>query len=267
MNKYMDNIDLSPPFQVQTAGLIQKMPYHSTPGTRGQDMMLMFFLTGRGFYRNESCSKVVTGGTVALIPPTDPGILMADPQDPYVHYYCRFNGPYAIYLANKILKRKGDRFFSFADLDEIVELMRRMGIVHRTHPQREMDLKSVLLAKILIMLAQSNENTSPRITASAIEQYLMDHLAEPNDLDRMADHFNVSKATFCRLTRKLCHRTLVDLAEEKKIQWAKILLETKSQNITEIARRVGYADPFYFSRVFKKRTGQSPSSWQAGTDK
>jgi YesN/AraC family two-component response regulator len=46
-----------------------------------------------------------------------------------------------------------------------------------------------------------------------------------------------------------------------KIDWARILLETGTLNVTEVARRVGYADAFYFSRVFKKHAGTSPKNW------
>lgn len=265
MSKNMDNIDLEPPFQVRTAGLIHNLPYHSTPGTREHDTMLMVFLAGRGFYRNASGSRVVTPGTIALIPPRDPGILMAEPKNPYTHYYCRFNGHYALHLAETILKTRGDRFFPVADIEDIADHLRRMGPLFRIHLPRHMDLPAVLLAEILVRLAYPASTSLPQLSTTAIEQYLVDHLAEPNDLDRMAAHFGLSKATLCRLSRKLFDRTLVDLAEEKKIHWAKVLLEIHGLNVSEAARRVGYHDPFYFSRVFKKRMGKSPTSCRPRT--
>jgi len=77
----------------------------------------------------------------------------------------------------------------------------------------------------------------------------------------MANHFHLSKATLCRQTQKLCNRTVLDISESHKINGAKILLDSGSLNITQVARRVGYPDPFYFSRVFKKHTGLSPKHW------
>ena len=41
----------SPPFQVRTAGLVDRWKFHSTPGTRQGDIMLTVFLAGRGIYR------------------------------------------------------------------------------------------------------------------------------------------------------------------------------------------------------------------------
>lgn len=52
---------------------------------------------------------------------------------------------------------------------------------------------------------------------------------------------------------------------EKRINYAKVLLETRlrnnSMNVKEIANLVGFEDPYYFSRVFKKITGKSPTKW------
>ena len=47
-----------------------------------------------------------------------------------------------------------------------------------------------------------------------------------------------------------------------RITNAKSLLETTSYNVTEIAQTVGYDNPLYFSRQFKKYTGVSPKEYK-----
>ena len=44
---------------------------------------------------------------------------------------------------------------------------------------------------------------------------------------------------------------------------AKYLLTETSIQIADIAKNVGYDDPYYFSRIFKKYTGQSPSAYRS----
>lgn len=49
-----------------------------------------------------------------------------------------------------------------------------------------------------------------------------------------------------------------------RITNAQNLLESTSYNICEIANIIGYDDPLYFSRLFKKQTGLSPSDYKKG---
>ena len=49
---------------------------------------------------------------------------------------------------------------------------------------------------------------------------------------------------------------------ERRMANAQMLLETTSYNITEISALVGYDNPLYFSRVFKKQKGISPSEYR-----
>jgi len=45
------------------------------------------------------------------------------------------------------------------------------------------------------------------------------------------------------------------------MDWAKELLNLKLFPIKDVARKLGYADPLYFNRVFKNYSGMSPGSW------
>lgn len=68
---------------------------------------------------------------------------------------------------------------------------------------------------------------------------------------------------FRYLFKKETGKTPLDYLIEKRIESAKNLLETEHNNYTvkEISYRVGFEDPYYFSRVFKKSTGKSPTEW------
>lgn len=85
-----DRITMLPPFAVRTAGLIRDQPFHSTPCSRQGDVMLTVCLGGRGAYRSPVEDAEVIAGMVGLVPWVAPGVLMADPRDPYVQCYCRW---------------------------------------------------------------------------------------------------------------------------------------------------------------------------------
>ncbi len=260
---------VSPPFQVRTCGMINNEPYHSTPGTRDNDVMLTVFLSGRGSYTNKAGRIAITGGMVGLVEPIDAGILVSDVVEPYTHYYCRFNGGYAKFLAREIVKREGKRFFPIEYILQLADILRQMGSIARDRLPDKMSQPEILLARALVLISGADQQEgSSELTLFAIEHYLQTHITEPTYLDEIADYFNVSKSTLCRRVRQLTGKTVCQLSEEMKIEWAKILLGTKnsSENIAEIARRVGYKDALYFSKVFKKHIGVSPKNWRRGKD-
>jgi AraC-like DNA-binding protein len=258
----------SPPFQLRTAGHISEQPHHSTPGTKQGDVMLTAFLSGRGFYVLDRVRSVVEPGTVGLVGEPNPGILMADPTAPYDHYYCRFSGDYARQLAAGIQDREAARFFPSDSYEEVADLIRRMGRTHRPLLRDDMAAQELLLAEALVLLSGSDTaGSTPRLTTNSLTQYLVEHVSERFELARVAGHFAMSRASLCRAARRVTGRTVLDIAEEVKVDWAKTLLASGALNVGEAARRVGYSDPFYFSRVFKKRTGLAPRDWVRGETK
>lgn len=58
-------------------------------------------------------------------------------------------------------------------------------------------------------------------------------------------------------------QTPLEYLTELRIEHAKKLLSNKTKiNINQVSLLVGYSDPLYFSRVFKKSTGQCPTAWK-----
>ena len=65
-----------------------------------------------------------------------------------------------------------------------------------------------------------------------------------------------------QLFSKHLHISIFKLLENIRIEEAKHILQTRSLSVTEIAREVGYSDETYFAKVFKKRTGYTPSEYR-----
>ncbi len=257
-----------PPFQVRTAGMIKNAPYHSTPGSKQGDIMLTLFIAGHGCYRNEDFECEVRTGMAGLTFPEKPGILTADPEDPYQHYFCRFNGAYAFALARYIVEQRSGNFFHVSAVDELVQIFRRIVPRSSRDLPRVMGMKEVYLAQLLLTLADFHQpqGSSPSLSPLSLEEYLETHIADPTDLDMIARHFQVSRSTLCRSARQFFNTTVQKLHERKKMEWAKQLLLLKDLSLREISLRLGYNDPLYFSRRFKRHHGCSPRTWRRNHD-
>lgn len=273
------------PVRVRALGEVAGQPFHSTAGTYYDDAMLTVVVSGRGWFQRRGERVGVGAGDVGLVWP-DPrprderhephsplqnGLLLADPSRPYRHLYCRFGGGVALDLAKRIAAqrgRPGGGFFACPEAPELTRGLRRMmgfGHVHIHQPltdEQSLTPADGFLLHLLALLAASPPRPTERLGAASLREYLVDHLAEPFDLQAMASAFGLSKSHLCRVGRSSLGRTIGQEAVAIKMAWARDLLREPGLRIREVAARVGYLDPLYFSRVFAEHTGLSPRSWR-----
>ncbi|MEM6551001.1 MAG: AraC family transcriptional regulator [Planctomycetota bacterium] len=264
------------PYRIRTAGHIYQQPLHSTRGTHHHDAMLTLVVAGRGVYHPSTTSAItVKAGMVGLVlpathhGPADPGILLADPDDPYEHFYCRFAGDLALHTAARLADRHPEPFFTRHDAaDALAPLFARLVKLQLKQPgltqnaDDELDTLTpaeAVLAQLLAILEHNPTDDPPPLTAEALRGYLQDRTADRFDLEHAAAHFDVSASHLCRKAKALLGRTLQQEAQALKLDWAKVLLTESAMPIAEVARRVGYTDPLYFSRVFSRAFHQSPT--------
>lgn len=89
-----------------------------------------------------------------------------------------------------------------------------------------------------------------------IEQHLFANLS----VQKLAELSGLSISTFKRNFQAIYHQAPIQYINNKKLDKAKKLLEISDLSIGEIAYQLGFNDPAYFSRLFKKKFQVSPSS-------
>lgn len=99
------------------------------------------------------------------------------------------------------------------------------------------------------------------LSIQKITDYLIEHINEMTNLDEMSEALNISKSHLSRVVKQLTGFTVQTLHEKIKIEWAKNMLSKSDLRMNEIALRLGFQNQNYFSNVFKKCTGLSPSAW------
>lgn len=79
-----------------------------------------------------------------------------------------------------------------------------------------------------------------------------------------ASRMNITERHLNRIIKICLNKTPSGLIQEKIVLEAKRLLAHSKYSVTEVAERLGYIDNSYFSRLFKKRAGQSPREFMTG---
>ena len=171
----------------------------------------------------------------------------------------------AIYLKNKYsLKKHGDSFRQLNDI-RLISIRRQLMCGLQS---------SIILCGILSTLSQntieevSSESyisSTPKVPDNLKKaiRYIRDHYTEPISLDDLASHCNVSKRQLIRYFKAAFNKTPITYVTEYKISRAKELLYTQRQlTIGEISDELGFDNQHYFTRVFSKLTGETPSQYR-----
>ncbi|WP_245247338.1 MULTISPECIES: response regulator transcription factor [unclassified Paenibacillus] len=93
-------------------------------------------------------------------------------------------------------------------------------------------------------------------------EYIRMHYREDISLEQAADHAGLNPYYLSKLFKLQTGKTFIDHIIRLRMDKAKELLMDEQYSLKEICYQVGYNDPNYFSRAFKKATGVAPSQYR-----
>ncbi len=92
-----------------------------------------------------------------------------------------------------------------------------------------------------------------------VKKYVREHLVDNITVSDIAGALHFNPQYLMRTFKKKTDMSIVEYITSTRLELAKKILEETNLSIQEIAHMVGYSDYAYFTRVFKKETGYSPS--------
>ncbi|GAB5617167.1 AraC family transcriptional regulator [Faecalimonas canis] len=136
-----------------------------------------------------------------------------------------------------------------------------------TRPHYE-EYLSLLLRELFLLISRqapmgiSSQNRMLQKEMEEATQYFNEHFAEEISIEQYAMDKHLSISWFIRSFKRYNSVTPMQYILNLRITNAKTLLRTTTYSVSEVASIVGYNNPLYFSRLFKKQTGLRPSEFR-----
>ncbi len=272
-NSLVDFMDKSRPLIVGSCGTYHlftcpRLPTHRPKGRL--DFQLLYVASGRThfyFDKNEK-DTVVTAGHMVLYRPKEPQRYIYYGEEQAEVYWVHFTGA----SVKKILRSHGItdemRILSTGTSLEYAALFKQM-ILELKHCQADYEeLLTLLLQQLFIAIHRhmaSEQKPGDNYLNAEMEtavQYFNENYNKDISVEAYAASRGMSVSWFIRNFKQHTGTTPMQYIVSTRMTNAQILLETTGCNVTEIGRIVGYDNPLYFSRIFRKQKGVSPSGYR-----
>ncbi|MCR4999235.1 MAG: response regulator [Lachnospiraceae bacterium] len=117
------------------------------------------------------------------------------------------------------------------------------------------------IRKICDEIQTTKEETSDSVVSRSLT-YIKEHFSEEITLDDVARQVDISPYYFSKLFKQEVGENFIEYLTQTRIAKAKEYLVNPKYSIKEICGLCGYSDPNYFSRIFRKYEGISPSEYR-----
>ncbi len=95
-----------------------------------------------------------------------------------------------------------------------------------------------------------------------IMEYMQEHYAEKITLEDLADQIHLCKSESCRLFKRYMNESMFEYLLDYRIERSLELLRQSGLDVTGVAGQVGFGDPGYYARIFKRKMGCTPLEYR-----
>lgn len=275
-NAYLNNTkidikDKSQPLIVTSVGTyrLYTRPKLPTWRPRGRlDFQLLYIASGKAHFHIDGKEEIVTAGNMVLYRPKEPQKYEYYGKDQTEVYWVHFTGGNVTNILRKYGLTPDKKILHCGTSLEYQNIFRNMIFELQMCKDNFAEMLEIYLRQLFIMLQRSSLSQLKTENLHVIEEidkatlYFNEHYSENISIDEYAQNNNVSVSWFIRNFKYCTGLTPMQYILSKRLYNAEILLQNPSYNITEISQIIGYDNPLYFSRIFKKAKGLSPSEYR-----
>lgn len=259
------------PLRILSAGTykLYSVPRLPTLRPRGRvDWQIIYIAAGKGHFILDGKEVIVPAGSMVLFQPKQVQDYFYLGKDKTQVWFVHFTGR----EVRNILRHyeiPTDGYILHTGISrEYEDLFRRMRdeLVRCSWGYEEM--LTYLFRELLMTMHRRMTENAPRVSGFIQDEidraraFFDEHYNEEISIEQYAVSRNMSTSWFNRSFRSAVGTSPMQYILDVRIRNAQTLLETTDYSVTSIAALVGYENPMYFSRLFRKAKGLSPSKYR-----
>lgn len=205
------------------------------------------------------------------------GAILYRPQVPQNYYYVLSEKPDIYWLHFTGSKVEGfletlglpsEKPMQLLAKEELPELFEKIVVELRLDRDYKMEMTEAIFRQLLTMIARNYQTFGQErrvyhsIFDEVINQFHQEYQKDIN-IAQLADSYHISCCWFIREFKNYTGHSPKQYITNLRLQNAKELLRNHSLSISDIGGLVGYENQLYFSRIFHRYTGMSPSEYRA----
>lgn len=260
-----DNIDIKEDIAINNTGYY-KFDTTDTSVSRldGRfDYHLKYVKEGKGYFIINGEEHIVPAGNIILYRPHEPQIYRYYGRDNIKSYWIHFGGT-KVESMLKSLKLDDLHIMPYANSSLFISTVNYIfDELQLKKPFYQLSCTSKLTELLVNIHRHKNLCTAP-FSNAAVEEilaYISKNYHLPTTNDEYAAMCNMCTSYFVKLFKMVTGTTPQHYKMLQRIQMSEQLLTSENYSISEAANLVGYSDALYFSRIFKKINGVSPSQF------
>lgn len=254
---------VNPMLSVLEAGWEIKRPKSHYGPTKREHYILHFIKKGKGIYKVDNQTYEVSEGDCFLVPPRLLSYYEADENDPYTYWWIGFNGIDAEKILEKIGFLNSKYVIKVKKYQKIISMIEKLIDDTNKNETNEYVFIATLYLIISEMLVEQEyiENNIKDYVEEAIE-YINLNYDKDIGVDDIARKIGIERTYFYRLFYKKMKESPQEYLIKTRIENAKVLLCNSSYSNNDIAKKIGYSNYASFIKIFKEKTGMTPSNYR-----
>lgn len=270
-NKVLDFKDKSKPLFVCSCGTYHlytrnRLPTHRPRGRL--DYQIIYIASGKGYFYFDGVEQIISAGNMVIFRPKEEQRYYYYGVDRTEVYWLHFTGGNVKNILRKYGITDDMRIIHTGTSLEYKQIFEQIIQELKLCKEDYEELLVNYLQQLLITLHRIINNKPKGKNQPIMEEmdnavrYFHENYNKPISIEEYAAAQHMSVSWFIRNFKEYTGSTPAQYILSLRISNAQILLESTTYNVTEIAEIVGYDNPLYFSRIFKKQNGMSPSEFR-----
>lgn len=263
--------DRSAPLVVGSCGTYRLRTRDRLPTKRPRgrlDYQLLYVSSGKAHFMIKGKDREVSAGHMVLyLPRQEQDYVYYGKEKPEV-YWVHFTGSDVRNILRHYNIPLDDNVFYCGVVSTYTYLFKEMINELQSCRVGFQELLTMYLHQIFLLVQRSRLEQKPAVSTYLQEemenarQYFNEHYNEAINIEEFALSRGMSVSWFLRNFKQVTGMSPMRYILINRINNAVSLLETTDYNVTEISAIVGYENPLYFSRLFKKQKGVSPTEYR-----